>query len=96
MHWLLFYTVEFVKRHGLWGTASEQPIKNFYEVMSRDLKQFCAIKNKKILFLQLTELNSISNYFFDNEKLNFFKKIAFCYYFMFTKFLLHSCAVLTC
>ena len=62
---LLRHVVPFMRRHFLWGKASEQPIENLHSKINEDLKRLSAIKQKEDLYFQLIETTCIHNYIFD-------------------------------
>lgn len=45
-----------VRFKNFWGMASEQPIENLHAVVNRDLKRFCAITNKEVLYMQIASV----------------------------------------
>ena len=63
--WLLRHVLPFIKKHGFYGTASEQGVEALHKLINNDLRRLCAIRNEQMLFFQIVELQAQRNFFFD-------------------------------
>ncbi|KAI1695790.1 hypothetical protein Ddc_20965 [Ditylenchus destructor] len=67
MHWLFVHVEEFVKRHGFWGLASEQPIENLHSKINENARTFAPIVEQEALFRQFARIQASRNFSFDNK-----------------------------
>ena len=63
---LLRHMLPFVRQFRFWGKASKQTIEHIHAEVNKDQRRLIAIKNKKMLYIQLAKLLVLKNFLFDN------------------------------
>lgn len=59
--------MEFVRRHGFWGLASEQSIEHLHAKINDDSRTFAAVVQEEGLFRQIARIQDCRNFYFDKK-----------------------------